>query len=432
MPPVVLHSWPHAAAKITPRRWQHGALQWPAAVGMAALAIGRSGGRSRRWVATAASPDVDSSRLLRLGPAIASSFAPPRFIPAPYATNPHLMTILGAEVLFTYGPDALREGLDVQRRRYDTPDGDFFDVDYILHEEPGASVAATLGAVPAAERPMVVMLHGLESDSKSPVCCRMARAFRRRGFDVAIVCFRSCSGELNRQPGAYNLGFTADVDQLCHSLHAAEPRRRLFLSGFSLGANAICKFLGELGSKAADRGICGGAVACVPFAPSACSPLLENGIGKWLYSANFLRTLIPKAEAQAAMLKARGDRVPFDLEAVRAASTIGEFDEAFIAPIYGFRDKWDYYQQQGSIRFLPDVRVPVFAMNALDDPFIERSSLPTPNEVSPTVALYYPPAGGHIGFIADDAGSLAGGDPRNFLAECLADFVQHVEQKLRA
>lgn len=122
--------------------------------------------------------------------------------------------------------------------------------------------------------------------------------------------------------------------------------------------------------------------------------------------------------------------MPFDLEAVRAASTIGEFDEAFIAPIYGFQDKWDYYRRQGSKRFLGGVRVPLFAMNALDDPFIERRSLPTSADASAAVAFYYTEFGGHAGFIAQDAEQLEGGDPRNFMPGVLGDFLQHVERML--
>jgi predicted alpha/beta-fold hydrolase len=32
---------------------------------------------------------------------------------------------------------------------------------------------------------------------------------------------------------------------------------------------------------------------------------------------------------------------------VQAAATLGEFDDAFIAPVYGFKDKEDYYTQSG-------------------------------------------------------------------------------------
>ena len=51
--------------------------------------------------------------------------------------------------------------------------------------------------------------------------------------------------------------------------------------------------------------------------------------------------------------------------------------DAFIAKIYGFKDKFDYYRQSGSKWWLNKVRVPSVAINALDDPFIEKTSLPS-------------------------------------------------------
>ena len=56
----------------------------------------------------------------------------------------------------------------------------------------------------------------------------------------------------------------------------------------------------------------------------------------------------------------------FDLPRALAAKTITEFDDAFIAPIYGFRDCWDYYRKTSSIHFLEDIVVPTLVINAED------------------------------------------------------------------
>jgi len=69
-----------------------------------------------------------------------------------------------------------------------------------------------------------------------------------------------------------------------------------------------------------------------------------------------------------------------DIEAIRSCRTIGEFDTLFIAKIYGFKDNVDYYRKTGSKWWLPKVRVPTVAVNALDDPFIDENSLPRQEE----------------------------------------------------
>ena len=60
------------------------------------------------------------------------------------------------------------------------------------------------------DRPIVVVLHGLESRSDAPFTRRMAAAFQRRGWDCAVVNFRSCASDADvpLQPGGYHIGFT--------------------------------------------------------------------------------------------------------------------------------------------------------------------------------------------------------------------------------
>ena len=84
------------------------------------------------------------------------------------------------------------------------------------------------------------------------------------------MCFRSCSGEDNLTLKAYHMGFTDDLKFLVEQLRQRYPAAPIFLSGFSLGGNVICKYLGEMGTAAQDIGILGAAVACVPFDAVGC------------------------------------------------------------------------------------------------------------------------------------------------------------------
>lgn len=114
----------------------------------------------------------------------------------------------------------------------------------------------------------------------------------------------------------------------------------------------------------------------------------------------------------------------FDIEAVRACNTIGDFDEAYIAKIYGFRDKVDYYRQSGSKWWLNKIRVPVIAINAIDDPFIEETSLPTEEDIGEEapVRLILHEKGGHCGFLAREEDRAAHG----WLAEELGRALEHI------
>ena len=54
-----------------------------------------------------------------------------------------------------------------------------------------------------------------------------------------------------------------------------------------------------------------------------------------------------------------------------SATTIAEFENAFIAKIYGFEDNIDYYKQTSCCYYLPGVAVPMLIINAGDDPFFD-------------------------------------------------------------
>ena len=87
-----------------------------------------------------------------------------------------------------------------RRERWDTPDGDFVDVDFL-----DDGVAATV------ERPLLVVFHGLEGSSRSHYCEAYADLARERGWACALPHFRGCSGEINRAPRAYHSGDHAEI-----------------------------------------------------------------------------------------------------------------------------------------------------------------------------------------------------------------------------
>ena len=80
-----------------------------------------------------------------------------------------------------------------RRERWDTPDGDFVDVDWL---EPAAPAGA----------PLLVLFHGLEGSSRSHYAEAFAGWARSHGVGLAVPHFRGCSGEPNRAPRAYHSG----------------------------------------------------------------------------------------------------------------------------------------------------------------------------------------------------------------------------------
>ncbi len=118
-----------------------------------------------------------------------------------------------------------------RRERWETPDGDFIDVDW-------------LAAPHDAGAPLVVLFHGLEGSSASHYAGALMHALARRGWGGAVPHFRGCSGAPNRLPRAYHSGDSAEIDWVLRRMRALFPQRTLFASGVSLGGNALLKWAG--------------------------------------------------------------------------------------------------------------------------------------------------------------------------------------------
>ncbi|HWS05509.1 MAG TPA: alpha/beta hydrolase, partial [Burkholderiaceae bacterium] len=90
-----------------------------------------------------------------------------------------------------------------RRERWDTPDGDFVDVDCLVETRQGERDGVATSPGGAGKRPLLVLFHGLEGSSRSHYAEAFADWCAARGIAYAVPHFRGCSGELNRGPRAY-------------------------------------------------------------------------------------------------------------------------------------------------------------------------------------------------------------------------------------
>lgn len=313
----------------------------------------------------------------------ATAFASPRWLP-----GGHIQTIWPAIV----APGPLPP---YRRERWETPDGDFIDLDHVVPspDDPG----------PAIDAPLLAVLHGLEGSSSSHYCRRLMAATAARGWRGVVVHWRGCSGEPNRLARAYHSGDSAELDWIVRRL------RPTWVVGVSLGANVLVKWLGEQQGAAPIS-------AAVALAPPqdlrASAERLAQGFSR-LYCRHFLVTLRQKALGKLA-------REPdlCDIDRIRSARTLYDFDDAFTAPVHGFAGAHDYWQRSSCRPYLATPTVPTLVINSLNDPFIPSQSLAQPGDVAAAVTLDYPAGGGHAGFTS----SRIGGGADWLIRRCL-DFL---------
>jgi hypothetical protein len=237
---------------------------------------------------------------------------------------------------------------------------------------------------------VLVLFHGLEGCSQSHYARSVMRAAADRGWRGLVPHFRGCSGEPNRLPRAYHSGDSAEGDWILRAVGGRYPQARLHAVGISLGGNMLAKWLGERGTEAGF--VTAAASIGSPLDLAAGGAALARGFNL-VYTKMFLATLKAKALEKIARFPGAASA-----EAVRASRDLYAFDNAFTAPLHGFRDTDDYWSRASGKPWLRAVEVPHLALNALNDPFVPAASLPRPQDVSRFVHLEQPPEGGHIGF----------------------------------
>jgi len=318
-------------------------------------------------------PSYDPHRVVR------APFIPRPYVPAWWLPGPNAQTVAGRY---------LREatGVHYRRERIETPDGDFFDIDF-------ATIEGSRARPPRDDAPIALVTHGLEGGSDAPYVLETCRALWDRGVRAVAMNFRTCSGEPNRLARFYHAGDTDDVAFVLDLLAGRFPGVPLAAVGYSLGGNVLLKYLGERGEQARVRVAAG---ISVPFDLGAGADKLQStAIGR-TYTGVFIRPMKAKFRQKLHML---ADAC--DIERVLAARSFREFDDAATARLHGFSGADDYYARSSCGQFVPRIRVPTLLIHAEDDPFIPEAAIPREAiRANPCLTAVITPHGGHVGFVA--------------------------------
>lgn len=289
-----------------------------------------------------------------------------------YFNNAHLQTIV---------PSLFRKvaGVDYQRERINTPDGDFLDLDWAFANN-------------APAKKLVLVSHGLEGSADRHYVKGVIKAINKLGWDGLGWNCRSCSGELNRLPRFYHHGDTPDLDFVIRHTIQKHNYETLVLVGFSLGGSFTLKYFGERGKDILPQ-IKKGVAFSVPCDLAACSDELSKP-DKLFYTRRFLKKLDKKIREKAQIMP---DKI--SAEHLDKIHIFRQFDDIYSSQLHGFKDAMDYYKKASSLFYLEQIARPVLLVNTLNDPFLTPSCYPKSiAEKHEFLHLEMPSQGGHVGF----------------------------------
>ena len=274
-----------------------------------------------------------------------------------------------------------------RRQRIELSDGDFIDLDWCDEVEVENSES------------IILIVHGLCGCSESSYVLALQKLLAANRVASVAMNLRGCSGEMNRKARTYHSGVSDDLDAVITELHKHHPDKNLIVVAYSLGANVLLKWLGEVGNQS----IVSKAVAVsTPFTLHLCSQAMLSGFSR-IYGRYFTKRLLRGLKNKIAHFKNQDDGEQLEpllaLGDITTISSIWEFDERVTAPLHGFSGAVDYYSQCSSIGFLPAIETKTLLIQSSDDPMIPTPALPGAEHLSPAIEYELLDRGGHVGFV---------------------------------
>ncbi|KAG9084283.1 hypothetical protein FRC06_004137 [Ceratobasidium sp. 370] len=331
--------------------------------------------------------------------------------------------------------------------------GDFTAVDEIIYERTllGLPDGGTIGLdftprkhdreLPP-DTPILVVLHGLSGGSHesyvrsilSGVCASPSAG--GLGYRAVVVNFRGCAGVPLTSPQFYSAGHTDDIRTALSYIRRTYPLARLTAIGFSLGANVLVRYLGEEG--AASMLDAGCALGC----PWNLVDNSENLEGSFFYRNVYSRAMggnLLKLLSRHLKALAKLPPSPLTPHIPRAlalrAPTLKEVDAHLTivaggrSPPFPFPTPDAYYEWARSDTHVDEVRVPLLALNAADDPIVRTLPVEAVSR-SKSVVLAVTPKGGHLGWFEGGQPWRSKQPPSRWVKKPVLEWVQATTEAL--
>ena len=324
-------------------------------------------------------------------------FQASQFKPQWWMRNPHLQTML---------PTINRRNMriDSHVERVELDDGDFLDLAWT--ERPAVD----------SDKPIVIIFHGLEGSIESPYIKGIMTAVKAAGWVGLLMHFRGCSEESNRLLRAYHSGDTEDASYIIDLIGKRYPQAPLLALGYSLGGSVLTHYLAQTGARST---LFAAAVVSAPLLLAESAERIKQG-----FSKAYQRRLIKRLQASMVRKFDHFDvrsALNLSIKQVKKLNTFAEFDNRVTAPLHGFKDADDYYQQCSSQQYRHKITTPTLFIHAEDDPFMTQKVIPVASQMSQQIRFELSRYGGHVGFVY---GSVL--QPKYWLEERIPNWFQEL------
>jgi predicted alpha/beta-fold hydrolase len=213
-----------------------------------------------------------------------------------------------------------------------------------------------------------------------------AKLFMNNGFNVASLTLPSCDKKLKIGRKLYNANYYEVIEKVLPHLSGD-----VYIVGNSLGAAIALNFTkSKHYSKSRVKGI---VAISAPLDLKDSISKISKGFNKF-YSKTLLCSIRGKVKYLQDIF---GDFYDVDVDRI---SSFKEFDEKITAPMFGYKDAEEYWEDASPKNILKDIEIPTLIFSAKNDPLLGEKCYVTQEDIpNENITYEYVEKGGHLGFI---------------------------------
>ena len=304
------------------------------------------------------------------------------YLPSRIWQNPHVSTIY---------PSAFRKvnGVNYTRERLELSDGDFLDLDWSKSS--------------ANNHKLAIFTHGFLGNSTRPYLLGGVKAFNLANYDALAWNHRGLGGENNRFEKITTHGSSNDLEEVINYVLSKKQYTEIILVGYSKGGNISMKYAGQKAENIPSEIKKIIAISSPTDLQGSVDVMGKNGFYTERFKTKLIKFLLNRSELIDNQI----------LKDFSKFKYLDDFTDNYIAPLHGFKNGRDYYEQCAAMQFVDKIRVPTLILNAKNDPVLSEScAMLDVAKHSDYIFSEVPNHGGHCGFFQPNSDGIYWGDKR--------------------
>jgi len=250
------------------------------------------------------------------------------------------------------------------------------------------------------DSPVMLILPGVTGGCDKPYISHLANECQKRNWNSCILIFPGClikGKEINhvKSPRFFSPVDISDVSLVIDHIQNKFPKAPIIGVGHSMGAAMFAKYLATLGTNSK-------LAACLSLSNpwnfmDIANNISEHIVNRNIYNRHFFEYWFNAYKQNAQVFK-QLSHVNWD--AVEQATSLQELEDRMTRQLYRFKTVADYYKAASCHYEVPNIKVPFFAVQALDDPVVPYSAIPFESLANnPNCFTVVTRTGGHSGWL---------------------------------